>query len=79
MLFADQPAAFKIVVGSREITDLRQTYSEGAPGEVFAILGSMGFLEVVSNRGAAAQLASAGKGSEVTIILGEAAAAGKGA
>jgi S-adenosyl-L-methionine hydrolase (adenosine-forming) len=79
MLFEDEPAAFKIAVGSREITDIRKAYAEGAPGEVFGILGSMGFLEIVANRGAAAQLAGAGKGSEVSIILGEAAAAGKGA
>jgi S-adenosyl-L-methionine hydrolase (adenosine-forming) len=79
MLFEDKPAAFKIAVGSREITDIRKAYAEGAPGEVFGILGSMGFLEIVANRGAAAQLTGAGKGSEVSIILGEAAAAGKGA
>jgi S-adenosyl-L-methionine hydrolase (adenosine-forming) len=79
MLFADQPGAFKIVVGKREITDMRKTYSEGAPGEVFGILGSMGFLEIAANRGAAAQVLAVGKGTEVNIILGEAAAAGKGA
>jgi hypothetical protein len=77
-LFADS-ATFKIVVGSREITDIRKAYAEGAPGEVFGILGSMGYLEIVANRGAAAQLTGAGKGSEVSIFLGEAAAAGKGA
>ncbi len=70
---------FKIVVGSKEITDLRNNYAEGAPGEVFGILGSMGYLEIVANRTPAAQLTGAGKGSEVTIFLGEAAAAGKGA
>jgi S-adenosylmethionine hydrolase len=78
-LFADQPGAFKIVVGKREITEIRKTYSEGAPGEVFGILGSMGFLEIAANRGAAAQVLAVGKGTEVNIILGEAAAAGKGA
>ena len=31
MVFADQPAAFKIVVGKREVTNIRKTYSEGAP------------------------------------------------
>jgi S-adenosylmethionine hydrolase len=77
-LFAGS-AAFKIVVGSREITDIRRTYAEGAPGEVFGILGSMGYLEIVANRGAAAQITGAGKGNEVSIFLGEAAAAGKGA
>ena len=77
-LFADS-AKFKIVVGSREITDIRKTFAEGEPGEVFALLGSMGYLEIVANRAAAAQIIGAGKGSEVSIFLGEAAAAGKGA
>jgi S-adenosylmethionine hydrolase len=78
MLFAGGKA-FKIVVGNREITEIHSAYAEGAPGEVVGILGSMGFLEIAANRGAAAQLTGAGKGSDVTIILGEAAAAGKGA
>ena len=82
---ADVPALFtgkspfKIVVGSKEITGIRTAYAEGKPGEVFGILGSMGYLEIVANRGAAAQLTGAGKGAEVSIFLGEAAAAGKGA
>jgi len=46
---------------------------------VIGILGSMGFLEIAANRGAATQLTGVGKGNEVNIILGEAAAAGKGA
>jgi S-adenosyl-L-methionine hydrolase (adenosine-forming) len=76
MLFATPPGAFKLVVGSREITDIRATYAEGGPGEVFGILGSMGYLEIVSNRAAAAQITGASRGSEVSIILGEGAAAG---
>ncbi|MFZ0416604.1 MAG: SAM-dependent chlorinase/fluorinase [Candidatus Sulfotelmatobacter sp.] len=79
MLFEAGASGFKIVVGSREITEIRNAYAEGAPGEVIGILGSMGFLEIAANRGAAAQLTGAGKGSEVSIILGEAAAVGKGA
>ena len=78
-LFGANPAPFKIVVGSKEITDIRSAYAEGAPGEVFGIIGSMGYLEIVANRAAAAQVTGAGKGSEVSIFLGEAAAAGKGA
>jgi len=76
-LFAAKATAFKITVGSREITDIRANYAEGAPGEVFGILGSMGYLEIAANRAAAAQITGAGKGSEVSIVLG--AAAGKGA
>ena len=79
MIFGADPKAFKIVVGSREITEIHSAYAEAAPGEVFGILGSMGFLEIAANRGAAAQLTGAGKGSDVSIILGEGAAAGKGA
>lgn len=77
-LFAPN-ATFKIVVGSKEVSEIRAAYAEGAPGEVFAMLGSMGYLEIVANRAAAAQLTGAGKGSEVSILLGEGAAAGKGA
>ena len=79
VLFSAKPAAFKIVVGSREVTTIHATFAEGEPGEVFGILGSMGYLEIAANRGAAAQITGAGKGSEVSIILGEAAAAGNGA
>jgi len=79
MLFQAGASGFKIVAGSREITELRNAYAEGAPGEVIGILGSMGFLEIATNRGAATQLTGIGKGSEVSIILGETAAAGKGA
>jgi S-adenosyl-L-methionine hydrolase (adenosine-forming) len=72
-------ASFKIVIGSKEITQIHTNYAEGAPGQLFGILGSMGYLEIAANRGAAAQITGAGKGSEVSILLGEAAAAGKGA
>ena len=77
-LFTAKPGAFKIVVGSREITDIRTAYAEGTPGEVFGIIGSMGYLEIVANRTAAALITGAGKGSEVSIFLGKAAAVGKG-
>jgi len=78
-LFAAKAAPFKIAVGSKEITDIHAAYAEGEPGEIFGILGSMGYLEIAANRGAAAQITGAGKGSEVSIVLGEGAAAGKGA
>jgi S-adenosyl-L-methionine hydrolase (adenosine-forming) len=78
-LFTANPGAFKIVVGNKEITNIRTAYAEGTPGEVFGILGSMGYLEIVANRAAAAQITGAGKGSEVSIILSGGAATGKGA
>ena len=71
--------AFKLVVGSKEITEIRTAYAEGAPGEVFAILGSMGYLEISANRAPAAQITGAGKGAEVNVQFGGVTAAGKGA
>ena len=77
MLFTENPAGFKIVIGQREITEIKNAYALGAPGEIFGILGSMGYLEIAANRGAATQLLGVGRGTDVNIVLGESAAAGK--
>jgi len=77
-LFQDNPPAFKITVGKREITEMHANYAEGAPNEVFGILGSMGYLEIAANRAAAAQIVGSGKGSEVNIVLEGATAAVNG-
>lgn len=70
-LFETKPAAFRITVGGKgQIARMCSNYSDGAPGEVFAILGSMGFLELATNRGSAAQLLSANKGAEVNVVMG---------
>jgi S-adenosylmethionine hydrolase len=66
-LFEESPAGFRIQVGKADVRQMRTAYAQGAAGEFFAILGSMGYLEVACNRGSAAQLAGAGKGSEVTV------------
>src|SRR5712692_10580404 len=78
MLFEPEPAPFKIRVGKREITEIKKNYAQGAPGEVFGILGSTGYLEIAANRGSAAQTVGVGKGSDVSIVLGGAAAVGNG-
>lgn len=78
VLFQQQAPAFKIVVGKREVSTMRTNYAEGAPGEVFGILGSMGYLEIVANRGSAAQLVGSGKGTEVQLIFEGATAAMNG-
>ena len=61
---------FKITVGNATVTKLVSNYAEGAKGEVFAILGSGGLLEISVNKGSAAQAAGAGKGSEVVVTTG---------
>ena len=69
-LFGSTPPGLKIMIGSKgQATRICSSYAEGAPGEVFGILGSMGFLEIAANRGSAYQLLGAGKGSEVNVVM----------
>jgi hypothetical protein len=77
-LFQTDVPPFKIIIGKREVTSMRTSYSEGAPGELFAIVGSMGFIEIAANRGSAAQLIAAAKGTEVLLVLGNANAVSNG-
>lgn len=78
-LVTQKPGPFKILIAKSEITKLRTAYAQGAPGEVFAILGSMGYLEIATNRGSAARSLGADKGSEVGVIFGAEAQANAGA
>ena len=69
-LFEAAPPIFKITVGTKgQVNRICANYAEGGPGEAFGILGSMGFLEIATNRGSAYQLLGAGKGSEVNVVL----------
>jgi S-adenosylmethionine hydrolase len=64
-----QAQGFKIVVGNKEVITHRTAYAQGMHNEVFAIVGSMGFVELATNRGSAAALTGANRGSEVAIQL----------
>ncbi len=75
-LLGGEPPPFRIVIGKNEITEIYGHYAQGAPGELFAIVGSMGLLEVSVNRGSAAKHLGAAKGAEVVVKMGAAAAAG---
>ena len=66
------PPSFKLSIAGREITDRKASYSEGAPGALFAIAGSMGYLEIAANQTSAAQILGVGKGSEFTLVFGDA-------
>lgn len=69
-IFDGSSQAFKITVGKAEVTTLYPSYSAGKAGEIFAILGSTGFLEISANKGAASRLAGADRGSEVSLVVG---------
>jgi S-adenosylmethionine hydrolase len=74
-LFGDQAQPFKMLVGKTEITKMKTAYAQATPGEVFVILGSMGYLEISANRAAASRVTGADKGSDVLLGIGEGAAA----
>ncbi len=77
-VFKDDPPPFKIAIGTCEVTEIKTSYAQGAPKQVFGIVGSMGYLEIAANRASAAQIVGAGKGSDVNIVLEGAAAVSNG-
>ncbi len=69
-LFSKNPPSFKIIVNQHEITRLTVGYAMGKPAEIFAIVGSSGFLEICTNRGSAAKALDIDRGAEVGVLLG---------
>jgi S-adenosylmethionine hydrolase len=68
-LFQTPTPPFKVLVNNKEVNIMRTAYAQGMHNEVFAIIGSMGYLELASNRGAASRLLGADRGSEVGIVI----------
>lgn len=68
-LFEKNTPPFRITISSHEITHLSQSFAAGKPSEVFALLGSSGFLELCTNCGSAAEKLNADRGSEVEVEL----------
>jgi S-adenosyl-L-methionine hydrolase (adenosine-forming) len=68
-LFNGSAQSFKITVGKAEVTQLCDSYSQRPPGEIFALLGSTGFLEISANKGSASRLTGADRGAEVSVAL----------
>jgi S-adenosyl-L-methionine hydrolase (adenosine-forming) len=73
-LFGQNPPPFRITINGHEITQISQSFSAGQPSELFAIVGSSGFLEICTNRGSAARTLNVNRGTEVALALGNAPA-----
>jgi S-adenosyl-L-methionine hydrolase (adenosine-forming) len=69
-LFLEPSPSFRLAIQGRIVGRLYRSYSAGGSGELFAILGSSGYLEVCMNRASAASALQAGPGTEVTLELG---------
>jgi hypothetical protein len=59
--------SFSLKAGRRAITRLALTFSDCAPGELCAIVGSAGYLEVAASQGSAAQSLGCGAGSPIEL------------
>ena len=70
-LFSENPPPFKIIVNEQEITRLNLAYSMGKPSEIFAMVGSSGFLEICTNRGSAAKTLNVARGAEIGVMMGD--------
>lgn len=70
VLSGSGPSTFQMAIGTQQIPKLLTSYSQGAPNELFCILGSMGYLEIATNRGSAARLCNANRGTEFTLTIG---------
>jgi S-adenosylmethionine hydrolase len=61
--------AFEMQVGLRLVDRLCSNYAQAAPGELFAIVGSSGYIEVSVNQGSAAKQLGAGAGAPVELTF----------
>jgi len=59
----------KLQIGNTRVERLVHTFGQGAAGEPIAVMGSSGFLEVALNKGHAARMLGAQRGTEVTLEL----------
>jgi len=62
-------AKFTITVGGKPVSRFVEAYSQGDPGETFALIGSSGFLEISMNRASAAKSLGVQRGAEVTVQM----------
>jgi len=60
---------FSLTIGTRQIGVLARNYTECGPGELFAIVGSAGYIEISINQGSAARLIGCQTGGPVELML----------
>src|SRR5262249_33105722 len=71
VLSADGESRARLRIGKRNITSFRKFFADGATkGELFAVWGSAGFLEIVATNRSAARLLKAKRGQTVTLDFG---------
>ena len=69
-LFASEIPPVNILIAGQTITRLCRSYAEAGDDEIFAIVGSSGYLEIATREASAAEKLAAGVGTPVGVILG---------
>jgi S-adenosylmethionine hydrolase len=64
-----QVRPFRLLAGRQPITRLALTFTECAPGELFLIVGSAGYLEVATNQASAAKQLGCGAGAPIELTI----------
>jgi S-adenosylmethionine hydrolase len=68
-LFAAEPPVVEILIAGQTLTRLCNSYAEGGDDELFAIIGSSGYLEIAARQSSAAEKLSASVGAPVGLVL----------
>jgi len=58
-----------LLINDRPVTRIVTSYAAGRPGEVFAIVGSAGLIEIAASQASAAELLDARPGTEVRLVV----------
>jgi len=66
-LYGKDKATARVSVKGKTILGVQEAYDDKAPGEMLAVVGSRGFLEIAVNRGDAARFLAAVTGDAVTV------------
>ncbi|MGC2110679.1 MAG: SAM-dependent chlorinase/fluorinase [Candidatus Korobacteraceae bacterium] len=70
-LFGNAPPPVSILIAGQTITHVCQSYAEGGDEELFAIVGSSGYLEIAAKQASAAEKLAAGVGTPVGVLFAE--------
>ena len=65
-----QSGALTMKLGNQSVSKLVDSFAKGAQGEVFAYVGSAGFVEIGINRGNASKSLGIGRGVQVLLVKG---------
>jgi S-adenosylmethionine hydrolase len=69
VLFQSDEPAVSILIAGQTITRLCKSYAQGEGDEVFAIIGSSGYLEIAARQASAAEKLGAAVGTPVGLVL----------